>query len=257
MIELKFSDEEYLIFISTSKEIVGIKNINDNNSDIDGLLFIDNQKNILIKNTISFLKGKKFNNAFLWGEKGMGKSSLIKSAIDFVKKKEKEKVLLLEILSHDLKFLPEIIHKLSKIKKKFIIFIDDITLSSKSSEFSILKVLVQGSILSNNKNIVFYVTSNLRSLVKSSSNYYKNELEIKDKESSLASLAERFGLKLGFHKCNKEEYQEIIKFYFKKYNIKCSDQNIKQALAWSIKKGGFSGRVAQQFAINMVSKIYS
>lgn len=257
MIELKFSDEEYLIFISTSKEIVGIDDLNDQNSDIDCLLFIDEQKNILIKNTISFLKGKKFNNAFLWGEKGMGKSSLIRSAIDFVKRKEKEKVLLLEILSHDLKFLPEIIYKLSKIKKKFIIFIDDINLSSKSSEFTILKVLLQGSILSNNKNIAFYVTSNLRSLIKSSSNHYLNDLEIKDKEASLSSLAERFGLRLGFHKCSKKEYQEIIKFYFKKYNIRCSEQDIKQALAWSIKKGGYSGRVAQQFALNMVSKIHS
>ena len=82
-----------------------------------GILFSLSEANN--KELVQTLKGKKFNNAFLWGEKGMGKSSLIKSAIDFVKKKEKEKVLLLEILSHDLKFLPEIIHKLSNIKKKF------------------------------------------------------------------------------------------------------------------------------------------
>ena len=86
MIDLKFSSHDYLFFLSTSKEIVGINRKLDQTENINSLLFIDYQKNELIKNTTSFLNNQKFNNVFLWGEKGMGKSTLVRSVINFVKK---------------------------------------------------------------------------------------------------------------------------------------------------------------------------
>ena len=86
MINLKFSSHDYLFFLSTSKEIVGINRKLDQTENINSLLFIDYQKNELIKNTTSFLNNQKFNNVFLWGEKGMGKSTLVRSVINFVKK---------------------------------------------------------------------------------------------------------------------------------------------------------------------------
>ena len=115
MINLKFSSHDYLFFLSTSKEIVGINRKLDQTENINSLLFIDYQKNELIKNTTSFLNNQKFNNVFLWGEKGMGKSTLVRSVINFVKKKNKKKIIILEILSNDLIFLPEIIYKISKL----------------------------------------------------------------------------------------------------------------------------------------------
>ena len=139
-----------------------------------------------------FLNNQKFNNVFLWGEKGMGKSTLVRSVINFVKKKNKKKIIILEILSNDLIFLPEIIYKISNLKKKFIIFIDDINLSPEKPELSIFKVMIEGSILSKNKNIAFYVTSNLRNLITSASTKDLNDIEIKDKNASLFSLVEKF-----------------------------------------------------------------
>ena len=117
--------------------------------------------------------------------------------------------------------------------------------------------MIEGSILSKNKNIAFYVTSNLRNLITSASTKDLNDIEIKDKNASLFSLVERFGLKLGFHKCHKEEYLEIVKYYLKEYNLKCSKSVIENALSWSIKKGGFSGRIAEQFAKNQIGNNYS
>ena len=257
MINLKFSSQDYLFFLSTSKEIVGINRKLDQTENINSLLFIDYQKNELIKNTTSFLNNQKFNNVFLWGEKGMGKSTLIRSVINFVQKKNKKKIIILEILSNDLIYLPEIIYKISSLKKKFIIFIDDINLTPEKPELSIFKVMIEGSILSKNKNIAFYVTSNLRNLITSALTKDLNDIEIKDRNASLFSLVERFGLKLGFHKCQKEEYLEIVKYYLKEYNLKCSKSIIENALSWSIKKGGFSGRIAEQFAKNQIGDNYS
>ena len=40
---------------------------------------IDNTKDILFKNTEQFANGFSANNVLLWGARGMGKSSLVKS----------------------------------------------------------------------------------------------------------------------------------------------------------------------------------
>ena len=94
----------------------------------------------------------------------MGKSSLVKCIIKETNKIQKKKIKLIEILSDSFKYLPEIIYELRSIKNNFILFIDDITFESSNSEFRLFKSVLDGSILSNSKNIRFYVTSNLRHL---------------------------------------------------------------------------------------------
>ena len=47
--------------------------------DLDLLIGIERQKKTIYKNTINFAEGNFTNNALLWGSRGNGKSSLIKS----------------------------------------------------------------------------------------------------------------------------------------------------------------------------------
>ena len=54
--------------------------------DTDLLIGIDGQKNTIINNTINFAKGNITNNALLWGARGNGKSTLIKSVFNQVSK---------------------------------------------------------------------------------------------------------------------------------------------------------------------------
>ena len=69
---------------------------------------------------------------------------------------------MIEIPNNNLELLTEIIYFLSKINEKFIIFIDDILIKNDNPYFNTFKSLVEGSLLSNAKNIKFYITSNLR-----------------------------------------------------------------------------------------------
>ena len=80
----------------------------------------------------------------LWGEKGMGKSSLVHAVIDDLINKNYKNLNFLEVLSHDIKYLPEIIYKLSSINKKFIVFIDDVIFKPFSNDFNILKSVLEG-----------------------------------------------------------------------------------------------------------------
>ena len=54
--------------------IINIKTIN-----LDLIIGIERQKKTLLKNTENFALGNFTNNALLWGSRGNGKSTLIKS----------------------------------------------------------------------------------------------------------------------------------------------------------------------------------
>ena len=254
MIKFKQNNCHSFMFISTLSEIVCT------NADMDisfeDLLVIDKQKKELLQNTLFFQNKEKFNNVLLWGEKGTGKSTLIKSVANFVNKKSSKKIKLLEVLSSDIVYLPELIWKISKKKELFIIFIDDLSVNYLSKEFNIIKTIFEGSSLSYFNNIVFYVTSNIRSIT-SKKQHKLNEIELKDQNNSIYSLSQRFGLSLGFHKFNKQNYFDIVEHYIKKYKIKIKHKESfeKNSLAWSIQKGGFSGRIAKQFIIHYLQNI--
>ena len=249
MIKFNKTNSNKLIFISTMREIVPIDKTYA--KKIKDLLFIDEQKNCLMKNTNAFLNDKNFSNVLLWGEKGMGKSTLVHTVIKEYLKKNK-KLNFLEILSHDIAYLPEIIYKLLPTKKKFIIFIDDVSFRPFSNDFSIMKSILEGSLLSLNNNIAFYFTTNIRNLTLSTKNSNLDDVEKKDLQNSIFSLSERFSLCLGFYKCNKDEYLSMIRNYAVSFKIK---KNIeKQALSWSIAKGGYSGRIAYQFFLDYFNR---
>ncbi len=250
MIKINNKNLNKLIYISTMKEIVGIKT--NYKKKLEDLLFIDDQKDSLIKNTINFISNKNFSNVLLWGEKGMGKSSLVHAVIDDLINKDYKNLNFLEVLSHDIKYLPEIIYKLSSINKKFIVFIDDLIFKPFSNDFNILKSVLEGSLLSSNKNITYYFTTNMRNISLSSNQTDLNDLETKDIQNSIFSLSERFGICLGFYRCSKDEYLQIINNYSKSFQIK---EDIKaDALSWSILKGGYSGRIAFQFFIDYFNR---
>ena len=250
MIKINNKNLNKLIYISTMKEIVGIKmNYKRNLAD---LLFVDDQKKSLIKNTINFINNKNFSNVLLWGEKGMGKSSLVHAVVDDFINKDYNNINFLEILSHDIVYLPEIIYKLTSLKKKFIVFIDDIIFKPFSNDFNILKSVLEGSLLSSNKNITYYFTTNMRNISLSPDQTNYNDLETKDIQNSIFSLSERFGICLGFYRCTKDEYLQMINNYSKSFKIK---EDVKaEALSWSILKGGYSGRIAFQFFLDYFNR---
>ena len=54
--------------------------------DLDLLIGIERQKKTIYDNTINFAEGNFTNNALLWGSRGNGKSSLIKSVFNEINK---------------------------------------------------------------------------------------------------------------------------------------------------------------------------
>ena len=85
LIKISLSNNNTFIWDTKLKKLRNIQNIKF--LDIDLLVGIERQKKILLSNTINFAKGNFTNNALLWGSRGNGKSSLIKSVFYQVSKK--------------------------------------------------------------------------------------------------------------------------------------------------------------------------
>ena len=247
-----FKNNDYFIFLPNFLRIEPL----DYNLDInlEDILFVEKQKKLIFDNTNNFLENKDSNNILLWGARGMGKSSLVKCIIKETNKNSKKKIKLIEILSDSFKYLPEIIYELRSIKNNFILFIDDITFESSNSEFSLFKSVLDGSILSNSKNIRFYVTSNLRHLSNKDANLQVvDDLSKKEIYSNLIALSDRFGFWIGFHENDKKKYLDTVIHYAKKNSLQNIEKLKDEAFIWSTSKGNFSGRTAFQFVKNIKS----
>jgi predicted AAA+ superfamily ATPase len=69
------------------------------------------------------------------------------------------------------------------------------------------------------------------------------------------SLSDRFGLWLGFHPCDQNQYLEMIVGYCEKYDLKIeTDVLFSEAIEWQATRGARSGRVAWQFFIDLAGR---
>ena len=223
-----------------------------NNINLTNLLFIENQKKNLLRNTKYFLEGGHANNALLWGSRGTGKSSLILAIFNFFHKNYTFSII--EIKFFQIKYLPKILRSLENEKKRIIIYCDDFSFESNDENFILFKNTLEGS-LRKYSNILFYVTSNYRHLVKSYGNNHINETNNKDTNENLISLSDRFGIWLGFHSFDKESFLKVVLFQAKLYNLNLNKKVIiKKAVEWSLLRGSFSGREALNFIRFLLSK---
>ena len=96
-----------------------------NRLNIDLLQGIDQQRDTLLGNSISFARGLSANNALLWGARGTGKSSLVK-AVHGTLMAQKLDCALVEIHREDIDDLPTLMSFLAQIDRRFILFCDDL-----------------------------------------------------------------------------------------------------------------------------------
>tara|TARA_Y100000996_G_scaffold410535_1_gene393089 strand:+ start:428 stop:1237 length:810 start_codon:yes stop_codon:yes gene_type:complete len=231
--------------------------INDFKSvPLDLLTGIDSQKKTLDNNTLNFAKGYVSNSALLWGSRGNGKSSLIKS-IFFKYSKIFEDLRLIQIKKQDVTNINNIYTILRNYNfYRFILFIDDLSFEKIDNEYKILKSSLEGSIINQPNNIVIYVTSNRRHLMSKDmiDNERSSAIHTDENIEEKVSLSDRFGLWLGFHTLNQNDYIIMIKKYCDHFKINCDEADLKKSLEWSLIRGNRTGRTAWQFIIKIASE---
>jgi uncharacterized protein len=217
---------------------------------IDSLVGYDLQKETIVKNTASLLAGKPALNILLYGGKGTGKSSLIKSLLD---RYADSQLRLIEVSKSATIDLPSILDRLTDLPQKFIIFIDDLSFEADDEAFKALKVVVEGSVTAKPSNVVIYATSNRRHLVRE---YFADrprpqdadEIQMWDTVQEKLSFVDRFGITLTFEPADQPKYLTIVHHLAAEANLSIDPADLEyRALQWATRHNGRSGRTARQF----------
>ena len=233
------------------KKIEKIKSI-----PLNLLVGIDRQKKTLQKNTINFAKENVTNNALLWGARGNGKSTLIKSIFNELIT-EFTNLRLIQLSKNDILEIKKIYSILDPMKKyRFIIYIDDLSFEVIDSDYKAIKSTLDGSIQNQPTNTIIYITSNRRHLMSKDmiDNERSSAIHTDESIDEKISLSDRFGLWIGFHNISQIEYLNIIKSYCNYYKIEILENDLHESIQWSLQRGNRNGRTAWQFIINLAAE---
>ncbi len=222
---------------------------------LDDLIGYEYQKQQLIKNTESFVQGKKANNVLLFGDSGTGKSTSIKAIVN---QYYDDGLRMIEIYKHQFKYLSKVIASIKNRNYKYIIYMDDLSFEEHEIEYKFLKAVIEGGVETKPDNILIYATSNRRHLIKETWNDRNDQINTDDRHHSdtveeKLSLVHRFGLTISYSKPMQKEYIDIVINLAKRAGIQMpEDELIAQAKVWEMEQGGLSGRTAQQFIYHLL-----
>lgn len=227
--------------------------------DPDDLLGIDRQREILLRNTRQLLAGRPANHALLWGARGTGKSSLIRS---LPRHFPDAPLRLIELDAAELRHLPDLLPSLADLPHAFVLFADDLSFSAADPSYTALKALLDGSLAGAPPNVLIYATSNRRHLMPESVRD-NQEAVIEDGElhpgeavEEKISLSERFGVWLSFHPFSQDQYLACVQHWLSRLGVPASahDALIRESLRWALTRGARNGRVAYQFAVSALGE---
>ena len=233
------------------------------------LVGLEVQRQKLETNTRQFLRRLPCNDALLWGARGCGKSSLVRSLLTSY---EGEGLRLVQIDANDFDDLPLVMGLLSEREEPFIIFIDDLSLAREEGASRTLKALLDGSVRARPANVVIYCTSNRRHLMKEkfsdnlAAKHVDGELHPGETVDENVSLSDRFGLSLSFAPFSQELYLSAVESCLTLLarergrpsgapagvlEVECCEE----ALRWALARGNRSGRTAAHFARSWIGRL--
>lgn len=226
------------------KPIVDVDMVNP-----DTLLGIDEQKQRLFKNTENFLQNRPACHALLWGARGVGKSSLMKSLLS---RYHSYGLRMIQLPKDDMHLLLDITDDIHDHNHKFIIYCDDLSFDAGQGEYRSLKSMMEGTLEKPPENVLIYATSNRQHLMpeqmsdNSTTTPIKDEIHLGEALEERLSLADRFGVSLPFTPMTQEVYLDVVDLLFSSYKV---DQETlhEEALSFANQRGNCSGRTARHF----------
>ncbi len=229
-------------------------------ADLDDLFGLDREIGILERNTRQFVRGMPANNVLIWGERGTGKSSVVKGLLG---RFAGEGLRMIEVRRQDLTDLPEIVERLWDRPERFVLFCDDLSFLEDESVYLELKALLEGSLSARPDNVLVYATSNRRHLMpeKLADNTFRfspddDEIHPQETVEEKVSLSDRFGLSIGFYRITQDTYFRIVRHLASQRGLDMDPASLRrESLRWLQRASGRSGRVARQFVDDLEGRL--
>lgn len=218
---------------------------------LESLRGIDEQKAAVAANIERLAMGAAAHDTLLWGARGMGKSALVRAAVAAVQRKEPGAIALVQVSGTALNSATDLLAQLGAVDRAFVLFIDDLGFSAdQKSEMLSIRSLLDGGVMPRPAKVRVVVTSNRRAIVERDANETE-ALHERDARDDALALADRFGLTLGFHPCDRATYLEIVRAYTDPLALVVDEE---EATAFAIARGNRSGRVAFQYATELAGR---
>lgn len=220
---------------------------------LDRLIGIDRQKAALRDNIARHAAGAAAHDMLLWGARGMGKSALLLAAVAARQAEDGGECLaLVQLDLAGLSALPALFDTIAAVPRQFVLFIDDLAFGKRDqAALRSLRSALEGSLVPRPANVRLAVTTNHRAIRTRDGEEQAAALHDRDRIDDALALADRFGLRLGFHPCDREGYLAIARAHAAPAGLAVDET---EALAWSRRQGQMSGRTAWQYVTELAGQ---
>ncbi|MBB6228782.1 hypothetical protein FHS79_002973 [Polymorphobacter multimanifer] len=214
---------------------------------------VDAQRAALVENVRRHGAGLPAHDVLLWGARGMGKSSLVRAVHAAATDAASGPVALVQVAREDVAGLARLFERLADIDRPFTVFLDDLAFDASGAEVHALRALLDGGIEARPEQVRLMVTSNRRHLLPSTlaaadaDDANPPDANPRDTRDDQLALADRFGLRLGFHNCDQPTYLAMCSAYAAAHGLAFDPA---AALAFAAGRGARSGRVAWHFIVD-------
>jgi predicted AAA+ superfamily ATPase len=216
---------------------------------LDELVGLERQLERLSSNVERFLAGSPALHTLLYGPRGSGKSSAVRSLLT---RYAGDGLRLVEIGPESLPELPALSERLREEPHRFVAFVDDLSFESADGGYRPLRSLLEGSVIERPENILLIATSNRRHLVRERFSDRPtpedDDVHAWDTSNERLALADRFGLVITFPAADQRKYLLMVRELARFRGVEAAEGELEgEAIRFAEWGNGYSGRTARQF----------
>jgi len=214
----------------------------------DTLVGVDEQLRRLYGNTEALLAGAPAHNVLLYGPRGSGKSTAVRSLLP---RYAGRGLRLVELPGAAVERLPQVVEALRRHPQRFVLYVDDLSFEQGDRRYHPLKTLLEGSLTARPDNVALYATSNRRHLLRERLSErpgpgQDDDVHAWDTHNERLALADRFGLTITFPSATQRAYLGIVEGLAEDAGVRAPDLR-ERAIRFADWGNGYSGRTARQF----------
>ena len=221
---------------------------------LDRLVGIDRQKRTVLENIERLALGVPAHDMLLWGARGMGKSALLRSCVAHLQASDAGRIALIQVDISGLATLPELYQQLADRDRNYLLLLDDLGFDAgDGASLRYLRSAMEGGIPTRPGNVALAVTSNHRAIISRGAQADDDTAHQRDRMDDVFALSDRFGIRIGFHPCDKETYLAIVAAHAGALGVEFTED---EAMEWSRTHGQMSGRSARHFVTEMAGRTH-
>ena len=217
------------------------------------LIGLERELGLLHANTEAFLTGLPASDTLLYGPRGSGKSTAVRS---LAARYGRQALRLVELPVERLPELPRLIEALRSGVHRYLLFVDDLSFEEGDLRYHPLKTLLEGTVSARSDRVLLYATSNRRHLVRERfadrPDPLDDDVHAWDTQHERLALADRFGLTITFPNADQRRYLEIVRGLLAAEGLAGdgeagTEATLRRAVHFADWQSGYSGRTARHF----------